>query len=45
MDNVVVQPDDMADAMRRGMEMVHPLEREPAYPSMPYGGQQQSVSY
>ena len=32
LDNAVVQPDDMAEAMRRGVELVHPLERDTAYP-------------
>ncbi len=31
LDNVVVQPDEMADAMRRGIELVHPLERGDPY--------------
>ncbi len=29
LDNLPVQSDEMADAMRRGIELVHPLEREP----------------
>ena len=32
LDNVAVQPDDMAEAMRRGIELVHPLDRDTAYP-------------
>ena len=32
LDNTVVQPDDMAEAMRRGIELVHPLDRDTAYP-------------
>ena len=32
LDNAVVQPDDMAEAMRRGIELVHPLDRDTAYP-------------
>ena len=31
LDNAVVQPDDMAEAMRRGIELVHPLDRDTAY--------------
>ncbi len=40
LDNLPVQPDEMADAMRRGMELVHPLEREPG-PQPAYQQQQQ----
>ncbi len=44
LDNVAVQPDEMADAMRRGIELVHPLEQEPGpYPN-PMGFQQQVLS-
>ncbi|XP_059085493.1 uncharacterized protein LOC131882366 isoform X3 [Tigriopus californicus] len=32
LDNLPVQSDEMADAMRRGMELVHPLDREPTVP-------------
>jgi len=33
LDNVAVQADEMADAMRRGVDLVHPLDAEPS--SMP----------
>ena len=33
LDNVVVQPDEVADAMRRGIELIHPYDADE---SMPY---------
>ena len=33
LDNVVVQPDEVADAMRRGIELIHPFDADE---SMPY---------
>ena len=29
LDNIAIQSDEMADAMRRGIELIHPLERDP----------------
>jgi hypothetical protein len=45
LDNVIVQPDDMADAMRRGVEMVHPLEREPSPPPQAMYHQKQQMPF
>ena len=28
LDNIAVQPDEMADAVRRGIELIHPLDRD-----------------
>ena len=32
LDNVAIQADEMGDAMRRGMELVHPMDRGPVDP-------------
>ncbi len=39
LDNLPVQPDEMADAMRRGAELIHPMERDSGPAPQPgYGG-------
>jgi len=44
LDNVVVQPDEVADAMRRGIELIHPYDTDETIPytnySQPPGGPQ-----
>lgn len=38
LDNMLVRPDEVGEAMRRGVELVHPLERSGADDGY-YGGQ------
>jgi len=44
LDNVVVQPDEVADAMRRGIELIHPYDTDETIPytnyAQPPGGPQ-----
>ena len=37
LDNVVVQPDEVADAMRRGIELLHPYDTDESIPYTNYG--------
>lgn len=47
LDNVVVQPDELADALRRGVDLIHPMEplQDPRYTRMPSMPPQVVVNY
>ena len=36
LDNVVVQPDEVSDAMRRGIELIHPYDQDESIPYTNY---------
>lgn len=36
LDNVVVQPDEVGDAMRRGVELIHPYDADESIPYTNY---------
>ena len=36
LDNVIVQPDEVADAMRRGIELIHPYDQDESIPYTNY---------
>ena len=36
LDNVVVQPDEVSDAMRRGTELIHPYDQDESIPYTNY---------
>lgn len=36
LDNVVVQPDEVADSMRRGIELIHPYDQDESIPYTNY---------
>ena len=36
LDNVIVQPDEVADAMRRGVELIHPYDQDESIPYTNY---------
>ena len=36
LDNVVVQPDEVSEAMRRGIELIHPYDQDESIPYTNY---------